>query len=198
MRAMDAEKVATDVQKLKQGLSELPEPVANPVLIVISGLPGTGKSYFSRKLAQRLPSVIVESDILRKRLFSSLTYSAQESHRLFQACHRLIEELLSSGISVILDATNLVEHHRERLYHIAHRLRLKLIIVQVEAPLELVRQRLRGRVEGIDREDRSEAGWGVYRRMRPRVERIGRNYFAVDTSRDIIPVIDKIVREAKR
>jgi predicted kinase len=68
----------------------------------------------------------------------------------------------------------------------------------VEAPRELVRQRLKGRAEGINREDKSDAGWSIYQKMRTRVEKIRRNYFAVDTSRDITPVIDKIVREAKR
>ena len=195
---MDVEEVVSDAQKLKQGLKELPEPVANPVFVVVSGLPGTGKSHFSRKLGERLPSVIVESDALRRRLFRSPTYSVQESHRLFNACHRLMEELLSSGITVILDATNLLEQHRERLYHISQRLRVKLIIVQVEAPRELVLQRLQGRSRGIEPEDNSEAGWSVYQRMRTRAERIQRNYFAVDTSRDITLVIDKVVREAKR
>ena len=195
---MDVEEVIRDVQRLKQGLKELPEPVANPAFVVVSGLPGTGKSYFSRELQERLPSVIVESDSLRKRLFPTPTYSPQESHRLFNACHRLMEEFLSSGIRVILDATNLVEQHRERLYHISQRLRVKLIIVQVEAPRELVLQRLQGRSSGVDSEDNSEAGWSIYQRMRTRAERIRRNYFAVDTSRDITSVIDKVVREAKR
>ena len=195
---MDAERVTSDVQELKKALSGLPEPVAKPALVIVSGLPGTGKSYFSRKLAERLPSAVIESDALRKQLFPTPTYSAEESHRLFNACHRLIEELLGKGVPVILDATNLVEHHREPLYRIARRLGAKLIIVRVEAPHELVRQRLQGRAEGINREDKSDAGWSIYQRMRTRVERISRNYFAVDTSRDITPVIDKIVREAKR
>jgi len=195
---MDAEAIVRDVRELKKTLGGLPEPVAKPALIIVSGLPGTGKSYFSRKLSERLPSVVVESDVLRKQLFLTPTYSAEESHRLFAACHRLIEDFLGSGISVILDATNLVEHHREPLYRIAQRLQAKLILVQVEAPRELVRQRLQGRVEGVNPEDKSDAGWSIYQRMRTRVERISRNYFAVDTSRDITPVIEKIVREAKR
>ena len=195
---MDIETVIADVQKLKQGLGELPEPVANPVFVIISGLPGTGKSHFSRKLAKRMPSVILESDALRKRMYPSPTYSAQESHRLFDACHRLIEELLDSGITVILDATNLVEQHRERLYHISQRLKAKLIIVRVEAPREIALQRLQGRSRGIDPGDNSDADSGVYQKMRARAERIRRNHFVVDTSRDITPVVDKIVRAARR
>ena len=188
---------AAQVRELREVLGPLPEPVAKPLLIIISGLPGTGKSYFSRKLAERLPSVIVESDALRKGLFTSPSYSAEESRRLFSICHRLIEELLSDGISVILDATNLVERHRERLYHIAYRLQTKVVPVQIEAPEELVRQRLKGRLKRVNPEDLSDADWAVYQQMKRRVEHISRNYFAVDTSKDITPVIDKIVRQAK-
>jgi predicted kinase len=195
---MDTEKVVADVQKLKQGLGELPEPVADPVFVIVSGLPGTGKSHFSRKLAEQLPSVILESDALRKRMYTSPTYSAQESHRLFDVCHCLIEELLDSGITVILDATNLVEQHRERLYHISQRLEAKLVIVRVEAPREIALQRLQGRSRGIDPGDNSDADSSVYQRMMARAERIRRNHFVVDTSRDITPVVDKIVRAARR
>ncbi|MBM3156897.1 MAG: ATP-binding protein [Chloroflexi bacterium] len=194
----NAEQIVTDARRLKQSLGRLPEPVVHPVLIIVSGLPGTGKSYFSRKLAEQLPSVIVESDALRKELFPVPVYSAEESQRLFSACYHLIEELLSSSISVILDATNLVEYHREFLYRIAERLKIKLIIVWVQAPKELVRQRLQGRAEGADPLDKSDADWSIYQRMRTRMQRIRRNYFSVDTSRDISPVLDKIVREAKR
>ena len=195
---MDSAVVARDVAYLKEGLGELPGPVAKPVLVVVSGLPGTGKSHFSRKLSERLPCVIVESDALRKRLFPSPSYSAGESQRLFAACHLLIEELMKAGVTTILDATNLVEHHRERLYHVADRLRAKLIIVQLEAPQELVHERLQGRLRRVASDDNSEADWAVYQQMRGKAEAIRRNYFAVDTSGDITPAIDNIVREAKR
>lgn len=130
-------------------------------------------------------------------LFPSPRYTAGESYRLFRACHLLIEELLREGIRVIFDATNLMERHRERLYHIADQLGAKLVIVQVEAPPELVRQRLEERALGVQPEVRSEADWSVYEKMRPTVQRIRRNHFVVDTSTDITPVIDKIVRELK-
>ena len=195
---MNPDEITADARKLREALSILPEPVVRATLVLVSGLPGTGKSHFSRRLAEKLPSAIVESDALRRKLFQDPTYSVQESQRLFSACHALIEGLLSQGISVILDATNLAEHHREPLYRIAGRVGAKLIVVQVEAPGELVRHRLKLRAEGIDPLDKSDAGWDVYQKMKTRTERIRRNYFSVDTSRDITPVVDKIVREARR
>lgn len=190
--------LAEDVQKLRESLGQLPEATVNPAFIVVSGLPGTGKSYFCRRLTERLPFPILESDALRKVLSPSPNYSPGESNRLFGACHLLIEELLRRGISLIFDATNLVERHRERLYQIADRIGARLIIVRVEAPPELVRQRLQDRSAGVDPEGKSEADWRVYQKMMTSVQRIRRNYFAVDTSNDITPVINKIVREVNR
>ena len=187
-----------DVERLRESLGQLPEPVVKPALIVVSGLPGSGKSHFCRKLAERLSLPILESDALRKVLFPSPDYGPGESNRLFQACHLLIEELLRRGISLIFDATNLVERHRERLYHITDQTGAKLIIVHAEAPAELVRQRLENRTIGADPLDRSEADWKIYQKMKRSEEKIRRNYFAVDTSRDIASVIDKVVREVNR
>jgi predicted kinase len=186
----------SDVRQLTEKLGELPEPVARPFLIVVSGLPGTGKSYFCRQLAQRLPAVILESDSLRKALFPSPGYSAAESRRLFQARHLLIERLLGKGIPVIFDATNLSEHNREYLYRIAERLGAKLVLVRVEAPPELVQARLKERA--LVSEASSDADWAVYQRMKPESQRIRRRHYAVDTSRDITPVVDKIIREINR
>lgn len=188
--------LVSDVDRLNESLGELPEPMVEPAFIAVSGLPGAGKSYFSSKLAERLPFVILESDALRKALFSSPNYGSQESSRLFQAVHLLIERLLKKGVPLILDATNLSERYRERLYSIAEHLNVKLILVHVEAPPQVVHERLKARLENS--ESKSDADWTVYQRMKSTVQKIRRNYYAVDTSRDITPVLEKIVREVNR
>ena len=190
--------LAEDVEKLREALPQGPPPVAKPVIVVISGLPGSGKSYFSRRLVERLPLLILESDVLRRVLFLSPGYTSAESARLFRACHALVEDLLRDGIPTLLDATNLLEDHRERLYHIADLLRVKLILVHLEAPPEVVYQRLKGRSEGMDPQAQSSADWQVYRKMYHTAEPIKRSHFVVDTSRDISPAISKVVRDIGR
>ncbi len=192
---MEQTKLA-DVKQLIENLGQLPEPVAQPFLIVVSGLPGAGKSHFCRRLAQRLPAVILESDRLRKALFPSPGYSVAESSRLFRACHLLMERLLEKGIPLIFDATNLSERYREYLYSIAERLDVRLVLVRVEAPPQLVYERLKEREASSV--GNSDADWAVYQRMMPQVQKIRRRHFAADTSRDITPVIAKIVREVRR
>jgi predicted kinase len=188
----------SDVKRLRESIRELPEPVAKPFLVIMSGLPGTGKSYLSRKLAERLPCVVLTSDALRKILFPTPAYDARENQRLFAAIPVLIEDFLGRNIPILMDATNLVEHHREQLYRIADKLRLKLIIVQVEAPPDVVQERLKARLENADQQDFSEADLGVYQKMKTSKQKIYRNHFVVDTSKDIAPAVAKIVREAKR
>ena len=196
MRGVEHNQLISDAQRLTERLGELPEPVAEPTFIAVSGLPGTGKSYFCSQLAERLPFVILESDALRKTLFSSPSYSPKESSHLFLAVHLLIERLLKRGISLILDATNLSERHREHLYSITERLDVKLILVRVEAPPQVVYERLKTRLENSGA--KSDAEWSIYQKMKPSVQKIRRNHYAVDTSRDITPVLDKIVREVRR
>ncbi len=196
---MTETQVVSDTEQLLESLEQLPEPVVKPAFVVVSGLPGTGKSYFCRRLAERIPIIILESDVMRKTLFPSPTYSMTESARLFQAIHHLIEHLLKKGIPLVLDATNLSERNRERLYHIAYQLDARLVMVRVEAPFEVVQERLRNRANGTgSEEDQSEADWTVFQRMKTSVQQIRRHHFAVDTSRDIAPVLDKVVREINR
>ncbi len=71
---MEGTQLAADVERLAESLGQFPEPVAQPALIAVSGLPCTGKTYFCGKLAERLPFTILESDALRKVIFSPPGY----------------------------------------------------------------------------------------------------------------------------
>jgi predicted kinase len=195
---MESSQVITAAHRLAGSLSPLPEPEAQPTVIVVSGLPGTGKTHFCRRLVERRPFIILESDALRKKLFPNPTYTTEESAYLFRAIHYLIEDLLKKGTPIILDATNLEEKHRERIYHIAERLNARLIIVRTEAPPELVQKRLKQRMSRRNTGDNSDADWIVYQKMKTTEDKINRRHFIVDTSKDITPAIDKIVREVNR
>jgi len=195
---MGSSQLNRDLLKLKESLGPLPEATANPGFVVVSGLPGTGKTFFCKRLAEKQPFYIIESDALRKVLFPLPDYNPTESARLFAAIHSLIEWLLKNGLPVCFDATNLSEHNREYLYRISDRVGARLILVSVEAPPAVAYQRLQARRTGDIRDSKSDADWEIYRQMKPKAEKIRRNHFVVDTSRDIIPVIDKIVRALNR
>ena len=186
------------VAKVERHLRLPDKTTSKPVLIMMTGLPGTGKSHVSRLIQQALPAVIVQSDFVRKLLFRQPRYTAEESDIVYRTCHEVIARLLKRGISVILDATNLIEQKREIVYHIADRAGAKLIIVRTVAPRSIVLRRLDRRKKGVGFGDISDADVLVYERMLREDEPIRRNYFTVDTSQELTPIIEKIVREAGR
>ncbi len=164
-----------------------------PALVVLVGLPGSGKSRVAEELRARTGAVVLESDDLRRLLFPRRTYSAEESRRLFAAIHQATDQLLSKGVSVVSDATNLEERERMPLYEMAGRRRARLVLVHVTAPGSVIRRRLvRRDAAGISR---SEADVRVYERMRSRFEEVQQEHHLVDTSRDIQPALARIAKE---
>lgn len=181
-------------RRAAQALGIRPTPTPHPRLILMVGLPGTGKSTLARRLATLLPAPIVESDRVRRILFQWPRHTLNESRRVHQVCRTLIEQLLRQGSSVIFDATNLIEAHRALIYQIADRLRIPLVILFVTAPPEVVRDRLEGRRRQPHPEDASEATWPVYERMRRSMEPIGRPYLEVDTSQDLEALLPQLIK----
>ena len=182
-----------DADRLETSLGRLPKPVARPGLVILIGLPGSGKSHFARQLAKRYPAAILDSDALRGVLFASPQHTEQEHGRLFPAIHVLTRRLLERGVPVIQDATNLKEANRRPLYRLAEETGARLVLVRLRAPLAIVRWRLEGRTQGLDPRDRSTADLAVLEKMRHDYQRPKRAYFVIDTMKDWGGVLDKIV-----
>ena len=173
---------------------EWPQGWDCPFLLVLSGLPGTGKTHFARELVKSLPMLVLESDHLRKALIPSPKYTRGEHSRVFAACHFLVEEFLAQGWRVLFDAANLTETHRQPLYYIASRTSSPAAVVWFAAPRETIRRRLAERAAGLDPGNYLDAGWLVHSRLSVGEEPIQRQHFTVDSSSDIGPVLEEIVR----
>ena len=189
-----------DAETLYRGLGNLPTAPGRPALVLLSGLPGSGKSHFCRELVTVVPSLIVlESDALRAILFPEPSHSGSENARLFPAVHRLIERLLRIEHQVAVDATNLRRRNRRMLYDIAVRVGAPLLIIETTAPEDVIRQRLSQREADIaaarHTDDISTAGNDVYDRMIRSAQSIRRDHITVDTSQDIAPAIHQIAAE---
>ena len=144
---------------------DLPAKSDSPSLVVLCGLPGTGKSHFARDLASRAPFVWLNSDRTRKLLAPRPTYSRREHRRVFAAMHILTRGYLADGYSVVFDATNLNEGVRAPLYAVAEDAGVEPVIIRFTAEPELVRERMSNRAAGIADASQSDAGWEVYSRM---------------------------------
>ena len=141
-------------------------PHGRPVLVVVMGLPGVGKSHCARLLCARLGAAHVASDELRSRLFIAPSYADEENRAVFAAATALVDDLLGEGHRVVVDATNLIARNRARTIAVARRRGVPVTYVRITASEDDARARLASRRASRAAGDHSEADEPIYERMR--------------------------------
>ena len=187
-----------NLDEIRKNLPTLSKPsdTKKTILIILSGLPGTGKSHLANIIADNLPITIIETDFIRHELFKNPNYTGNENAAVFSVCHALIEELLISNVSVLLDATNLLRKNRKRLYRIAENSDANMLLVALTAPEDIVRDRLALRTSKPDPKNNSSADISVYNKLKETAQPILRQHYIIDSSLDIYPALHKILRKA--
>ncbi len=145
------------------------EKAARPALILLSGLPGCGKSHLARELAAEAAVTVISSDRVRRILVAHPTYSDEEHEFINGACLRLVRRGLAARRIVVFDATNLREQHRQRFRDLARRHQAPCHLVLLDCHEATVRSRLQRRSRG-EAMDGSEADEHSYDLLRETVE----------------------------
>lgn len=144
---------------------------ALPRLVIMHGLPGTGKTFESQRLLERQGALRVRSDVERKRLFglgaleSSQArgmdiYAGNATARTYGRLLELARGILSAGFTAVIDAAFLMRHERDAARQLARECGVPFEILPCEAPEAVLRRRLAGRVN-----DASEANAAVLVRL---------------------------------
>ncbi len=160
---------------------------SRPVLILLSGLPGSGKTTFARALAARLPLRHIESDRIRRQISPRPSYSTLESGLVFARVEAEVRDALKAGCLALQDATNLTNRDRRRFVRAAAEADARLIAIRLVAPEATIRERL-----SVPREGNSQAGLAVYEQMRRRPELVPAPVIVVDTRFPLEPALDLV------
>lgn len=152
-------------------------------LLMMVGLPGTGKSSVVNALQPAMPHVVIATDKVRASMRQSPVYTPSEMMLVYEVCYGLIERRLQRGQRVVFDGSNLQAARREYLHNLARNCRAPVAICYVQASQEVIQQRLRARaLRGHSKMDKSDADWAVYKWMVEAQEPLAEEHLIVDTT----------------
>ncbi len=163
------------VDQIDAQLPESPAVRKGGSLLMMVGLPGTGKSSIVRSLMTYFPSVVVSTDNIRAKMRRQPSYTASEMGLIYEVCYAIIEKRLCLGQRVVFDASNYLESRREYVANLA--------TCYVQASQETRGHRLAQRISGKRQTgDLSDADWAVYKWMVEAQEPIVGEHLILDTT----------------
>jgi len=120
-------------------------------LIVVSGLPGTGKSTISEHLARAIGAAHLSKDVFEAALWrSGITRESGAGWAAYEQLGAVAEAQLRLGLPVVLDSVTPNESIRSAWRDVAARTRARFIAIECVCRDEgLHRSRLDGRTRGI-------------------------------------------------
>ncbi len=134
-------------------------------VVLVGGLPGTGKTALAATLADRLGWTVLSSDVVRKELaglgqaepapagYGEGIYTPAWTGRTYDELLRRAAELASMGESVLIDATWTAADRRSAAAAMAGRVSADLVQLRCVAPAAVAARRMRERAGGASDAD---------------------------------------------
>lgn len=122
-----------------------PQP---PILILMHGPSGSGKSWLSERLAPLIGAVRIRSDVERKRLAGSTgadLYTPEFNARTYARLRECAESCLQAGLPAIVDAAFLRRADRDSFKFLAAGLDVPCMVLSCEAERKILSERITAR-----------------------------------------------------
>lgn len=157
-----------------------------PTAIFIGGLPGTGKSFLAGHLAERLGYIHLNTDLIRNEMGARGKYDPQDKQKVYAMLSKRMDQVLSQGKSVIIDATFQKAQFRNLIRDIADKYNCEKFSIITTASDAVIEKRV-----AHERQD-SEADYGVYIAIKDSFDPIEGDFLILDTDNDIESLIEKV------
>lgn len=142
-----------------------------PIVFMMSGLTGTGKSTVAGKLAVDYNAKIVNTDVIRKKTAgvdkferhlddpNTGMYSPERVHKTYEKVMDYAKGFLNQGKNIVLDATFQKQQHREMARQLAHKNNAVFLPVYCSCPEHVAKEWLKERLKS---KSVSDGRWEIY------------------------------------
>lgn len=172
-----------------------------PMLTLTSGLSGTGKSTVANLLVKETNFSVITSDIIRKEIhdidpysesktaFKTGIYTKEGTEKTYATLIERGEKLLTSGRSVILDATFSKKRFRKAAKKIAKKTNAEFHIIECILNEDEIKKRLQKRYKT---KHISDADFDIYLKQKALFEPIVEDHITIDTMDNEETILQRI------
>ncbi|MEX2234483.1 MAG: ATP-binding protein [Cyclobacteriaceae bacterium] len=150
------------------------------MLIVVSGLPGSGKSYFASRLSEKLGAEYVNSDSARKAMEATGRYPFEDELDVYESMAKTAGENLRKGKVVVVDATFYTHEMRDLFFTLSTLLHTPISYIEIEAEEKVIKERLNQSGK------RTSAGYAVYQQLKPKYQKLAANHLVLQSTNENI------------
>jgi predicted kinase len=147
------------------------------MLVIVCGLPGSGKSTLSGLIAKEYSVVHLNSDSIRKKLFEKPEYTKAEKRIVYGEMRKQAAKLIQEGKDVILDATFYKKDFRDMMRDLSDG---EAFVIRCILSEEETKRRLDKRQR--ERASPSDADYRVYKDVKSEFEPLEGPFLEVDYS----------------
>jgi len=145
------------------------------MIIMVMGLPGSGKSFFATKLAALLDAKYISSDQIRMEKISDRTYSDREKEWVYDEMLNEMVQIPHMQNHVVLDATFYSQRLRNKFLQNVNNNQI-LASIEIWAREAIVKSRL------SHRRELSEAGIEIYQLIKSQWEPIREKHLTLEST----------------
>ena len=118
-------------------------------LILICGLPSTGKTTIARKLSEKLSKyILISQNEIRRSMGMKRMPKTQE--KVLRTIDFLTADRLRADYGVIFESVNRWSFRRQQIYGVASACRRRVITLEIVCPEEVAKKRMRERPDGVE------------------------------------------------
>ena len=139
------------------------------MVIIVFGLPGSGKSYFASKFANLIKATYINSDLERKKMIANRTYSEKEKLSVYNTLLVKMKEHIKQNRDLVLDATFNKNDIRKKFIKAAQP-KVDLFFIEVRTSETLAMERLK------EIRPDSEADFEVYKKIEKQWEPLNEDH----------------------